>query len=339
MTRELSWTPLSAERLSALEEEFFDLLWRCDSPRLARRDAATRELTRRFWEFEPIWSDRAFLTDGEIGYDARLRFERAEEETRFASLAAAKDAFGARIDFSETLELIETRESVAAAVDAVADVDSSAARRLATLTFSWRVPLRVVWLAPELSRCATRDPETNAIWIPSSRFSSPELQPDFDARHVDYETYFSSATQEEARELEAGILFDVVVGAEARPWALAFPEKLEEERVYRSLGLTLALSPLKIDGTQSVATIALKYDAAFDAFDSHRVWYDLYDFALAPDAEDSRLVAPDASTRSGRSATGERVELRFTVEEGVDAARARLICFLPRFFVGTRLFR
>ena len=62
MTREILWTPLSASTLATLEEEFFDLLWRCDSTSLTRRDAATRELTRRFWEFEPIWSDRAPLS-------------------------------------------------------------------------------------------------------------------------------------------------------------------------------------------------------------------------------------------------------------------------------------
>ena len=105
------------------------------------------------------------------------------------------------------------------------------------------------------------------------------------------------------------------------------------------MGLTVAVSPLKIEGAQCVATIALNYDGAFDAFDSHRVWYDRLDFALAPDAEESRLLVPDAATRSGRTATGERVELRFTLEEEVDASRARLICALPRFFVGTRLLR
>ena len=332
MTREILWTPLSASTLATLEEEFFDLLWRCDSTSLTRRDAATRELTRRFWEFEPIWSDRAFLTDGEIGCDARLRFERAEEETRLASLDAAKNAFAARIDFAETKE---TRESLDAPADGTNDAASE--RRLGTLNFSWDVPLRLVWLAPILSDCATRDAGTNALWIPSSRFSTPELQPDFDAQGVGYEAYFVRGEEPTPGEFDEGILFDVVAGAEPRPLALAFPAS--EERVYRSLGLTVAVSPLKIEGAQCVATIALNYDGAFDAFDSHRVWYDRLDFALAPDAEESRLLVPDAATRSGRTATGERVELRFTLEEEVDASRARLICALPRFFVGTRLLR
>ena len=131
MTREIFWTPLSAATRATLEEEFFDLLWRCDSPSLARRDAATLELTRRFWEFEPIWSDRAFLTDGEIGFDARLRFERAEEETRFASLNTAKNAFAARVEFAETKETRESFEAPAGENDEVV-----AERRLGTLAFS-----------------------------------------------------------------------------------------------------------------------------------------------------------------------------------------------------------
>lgn len=335
MTREIFRTPLSAATRATLEEEFFDILWRCDSPSLARRDAATLELTRRFWEFEPIWSDRAFLTDGEIGFDARLRFERAEEETRFASLNAAKNAFAARVEFAETRETRESFEAPAGENDEVV-----AERRLGTLAFSWDVPLRVVWLAPVLSECATRESGTNALWIPSSRFSSPELQPEFNAQRVDYEEYFVRAAESESGEREAGLLFDVVAGVEPRPWTLAFPAESEgKERVYRSLGLTVALSPLKIDGRECVATFAVNYDGAYDAFDSHRVWYDLYDFALAPDGEEPRLFVPDAATRSGRTATGERVELRFTLEEGVDASRARLICALPRFFVGTRLLR
>ena len=165
MTREIFWTPLSAATRATIEEEFFDILWRCDSPSLARRDAATLELTRRFWEFEPIWSDRAFLTDGEIGIDARLRFERAEEETRFASLNAAKNAFAARVEFAETKETRESFEAPAGENDEVVPE-----RRLGTLAFSWDVPLRVVWLAPVLSECATRESGTNALWIPSSRF-------------------------------------------------------------------------------------------------------------------------------------------------------------------------
>lgn len=335
MTREILWTPLSESTLATLEEEFFDLLWRCDSTSLTRRDAATRELTRRFWEFEPIWSDRAFLTDGEIGCDARLRFERAEEETRLASLDAAKNAFAARIDFAETKE---TRESLDAPADGTNDAASE--RRLGTLNFSWDVPLRLVWLAPILSDCATRDEGTNALWIPSSRFSTPELQPEFDGQLVGYDAYFVRSEESASGALEEGILFDVVAGVEPRAWTLAFPAESEgKDRVYRSLGLTVALSPLKIDGTQCVATFSLDYDAAFDAFDSHRVWYDRCDFALAPDCEEPRLLVPDAATRSGRTATGERVELRFTLEEDVDASRARLICALPRFFVGTRLLR
>lgn len=335
MTRKISWTPLSVARLEKLEEEFFDLLWRCDSPSLARRDAATRELTRRFWEFEPIWSDRAFLTDGEIGVDARLRFERAEEETRFASLNAAKNSFVAHVFFSETKE---TREELDAPADGTDD--AVAERRFGTLTFLWDVPMRVVWIAPILSDCAARDEETNALWIPSSRFSSPELQPDFDAQSVEYEAFFVRSAESASGALEEGILFDVVAGVEPRAWTLAFPAESEgKDRVYRSLGLTVALSPLKIEGTQCVARFSLDYDVAFDAFDSHRVWYDRCDFALAPDCEEPRLLVPDAATRSGRMATGERVELRFTLEEDVDASRARLICALPRFFVGTRLLR
>lgn len=335
MTREILWTPLGASTFKTLEEEFFDLLWRCDSPSLSRRDAATRELTRRFWEFEPIWSDRAFLTDGEIGVDARLRFERAEEETRFASLNAAKNSFVAHVFFSETKETREELDALADGTD-----DAAAERRFGTLTFSWNLPLRVVWLAPVLSDCAARDEETNALWIPSSRFSSPELQPDFDAQSVEYAAFFVRSEESASGALEEGILFDVVAGIEPRPWTLAFPAESEgKERVYRSLGLTVALSPLKIEGTQCVARFSLDYDAAFDAFDSHRVWYDRCDFALAPDCEEPRLLVPDAATRSGRTATGERVELRFTFEEDVDASRARLICALPRFFVGTRLLR
>ena len=40
-----------------LEEEFFDVLWRCDSPLATERERANGELLRRFAEFEPVSRD------------------------------------------------------------------------------------------------------------------------------------------------------------------------------------------------------------------------------------------------------------------------------------------
>ena len=311
------------EKSDALEDEFFELMWLCDSPVESERDAAQEELTRRFDEFEPIWKDRTFLTDGEIADESRLRFERAEKDFWRARLERAQNAF----DVKTTVEPPEEKD---------------ATTRRANVRVSWRVPLRVVWLAPDFQSFLWRDPETNRFWRPRSLYSTPELQPEDRAGRVEFDLYLEPAPDDATPAEDASAAtfgFDALVGVDPVPLSIPLYDD-GEPREYRTGELTLRVFPVKRDekGKRTVA-LRLDYDSAFDAFDSHRTWREPDDFQLKiPGAAEP--VRPVAIRVRGRDPNGERLELSFAAAPALDEAfqksAAVLVCRLPRFFTQIR---
>lgn len=317
---------------TALEDAFFDLLWRCDSPVPADRDAAAEELTRRFREFETIWMDRAFLTDGEISAVAAARFLDAEDASRADRVAAALRSLDA-------LWNVEPPRP---------DGDGVSTRR-AALRLSWGEQTRFIWLAPVFRSCRWLDPADRGMWRPRARYSAPELQPDPDARFLDVETVLERAdagADDDVPETDdddaSAAAFDALIGVDCRPIAIPVRVGVGEEREFRSGDLTLrgASARRGDDSGRWRVAVRLQYDAAFDAFDSHRVWYDKGDFRLRTSASETPGAAPTRLRAMDRAPGGERVELEFDVDSAIDEAiasgAALLECRLPRFLVQER---
>ena len=328
---------VAAENSDALEDAFFDLMWLCDSPVETERDAAQEELTRRFDEFELVWKDRTFLTDGEVADESRLRFERAEKDFWTARRERARNSFDV-----ETTVAPPEGESVAPT-----EGEGTATTRRANVRVSWRVPLRVVWLAPDLRSFLWRDPETNRLWRPRSLYSAPELQPVFGADQVEFEL-FLEPVPDDASQTELApastLAFDALVGVDPVPISIPLFDVAEpreprsdEPREYRVGELTLRVFPVERDekGGRTVV-LRLDYDSAFDAFDSHRTWREPDDFLLAIQGV-SAPVRPAAIRVRDRNQSGERLELFFPADPALDKAfrqnAAALLCRLPRFFI------
>lgn len=317
----LPWNDPSEQPVS-LEDEFFELMWLCDSPLEEERDAAQEELTRRFDEFEPVWQDRTFLADGEIGDESRRRFELAESGYREACVARALECF-----------------SVRWFVDAATD-DEGTPTRNATARISWSEPLRFVWMTPDFSAFVWRDPETGQTWRPRGRFASPEILPEYDATQVDLDFALEPGeTTEDASE--STVVFEALMGVDLRPFAAPVVANAEDAKILRSGELTLnePTAAREPDGSPTT-TFRVEYDDAGDAFNSFRTWYDARDFLLVcPDIVDP--IAPTRLRPRDRNPKGERVELRFDADPKLDAATrdgaAVLYCRLPRFFVRARV--
>lgn len=315
-----------AEEPRSLEDEFFELMWLCDSRVERERDDAQKELTRRFAEFEPVWQDRTFLTDGEIAEESRRRFQLAEKAYREARVEEALSAFDAQW-------------IVAAPVET--DGEKT---RAATVRVSWRVPIRFVWLAPDFHVFQWRESETRRYWRPRALFSSPEILPEFEHDHIDLDVILEPDFEGNvgARVAPEKVLaFDALMGVDPRPWGLTIDSETATPKEYRSGELTLR-GPNASRGENGGWTVSLRleYDAAFDAFDSHRSWYDVDDFRLVCPEFDEPVKATRLRARE-RGAKGERVELEFAADPELDKAfqkkDAVLFCRPPRFFVRTRI--
>lgn len=188
------WTGLkeNGEESAALEEAFFETLGRCESPLLVERNEAEDALFERFAEFEPIWQDRRFLTNGEIGAEARQRFELAEARYR---AKASNDCVAAFETTFETVasEAAETQNSEDkkkkgnAANEENSEYEKSGELLRGRVRLRWKRPLRIVYLVPDWSAFERRD-AAGERWRPNGRFSAPEVAPEFDASTLTLET-------------------------------------------------------------------------------------------------------------------------------------------------------
>lgn len=219
---------------AALEETFFETLWRCESPLLVERNEAEDALFGRFAEFEPVWQDRRFLTNGEIGAEARQRFELAEaryrEKMRDERLAAFQTTFETVAD-----EADETRKRDGEGKNDAPNGENG--RNGETLRgrvlLRWEKPLRIVYLAPDWSAFERRDGD-GTRWRPSGRFSTPELAPEFDASELTLETTWervdeekTTSDEEKGENAENGEgettvvgVWEGLIGGDFRVWTL-----------------------------------------------------------------------------------------------------------------------
>ncbi len=210
------------KRNAALEEAFFETLGRCESPLLVERNEAEDALFGCFAEFEPIWQDRRFLTNGEIGAEARQRFELAEARYREKAFEECVDAFQTAFEtFAPGSE--EGRARDEKGKNDEQNGEKGKKRRdsetgggdedgkdggtgeggengevvRGRVRLRWEKPLRIVYLSPDWSAFERRDVDGKR-WRPSGRFSAPELAPEFDATELTFETTWERA--EEAKE-------------------------------------------------------------------------------------------------------------------------------------------
>lgn len=409
---------VDAADFAAFEEAFFELLGRCDSPILSERDAAEDALFERFAEFEPIWQNRRFLTNGEVSPEARRRFELAEARFRqktfedcVAAFEGAFESGGGTADVGENGEngedasdgrLGENKKNGADNRDGEDDGETRGVVRL-----RWGEGTRIVYLIPDWGAFERRD-DAGRLWRPSDRFSAPEIAPEFGATETALETRWElddwedgtvaekngTAEDDEIGENKASAgngkvatgggkttvvgLFEGLFGVDVRDWRLPLPafarENSENEReggnkedgvgegkrvdwekstgpnranVFQSGEVRAVVEPPRLNANgETTAIVRLEFAEAFDAFDSHRVWYDRNDFALciddgsANDGDGSpskgRWEAIHLRTR-GRSVRGVAFELDFpsdpALRKAIERGTARLLCRVPRFFL------
>ena len=419
----------NVEEIAALEEAFFETLGRCESPLLVERNEAEDALFERFAEFEAIWQDRRFLTNGEIAPEARQRFELAEaryrEKTREDCVAAFETTFetgapeiaegGTPTDEEKKGEKKENGENGENAGNSEEARDGGVLRGRVCLR--WERPLRIVYLSPDWNAFERRDADGKR-WRPSGRFSAPELAPEFDATELTLETVWervddgeeTTANDENGEswknaengggETTVVGVFEGLIGGDFRVWLLPLgrvavknaeigeDKRNERKETGRETAADRGDCPSVFQSGDAVATVGettinkngettvrVRFDfaEAFDAFDSHRVWFDKEDFALIIDDGDGKtnIVAdrgvleagnePRTATKAGkeaktgaegrrrapvrlrvreRSATGALFELDFpndaALREAVAAGRARLAGRIPRFLFWTR---
>lgn len=413
---------------AALERAFGETLARCESPILTERDAAEDALAERFAEFEPIWQDRRFLTNGEIGAEGRARFELAEARFRRRAFDECVAAFRAAFEL-DAAAIPETREEKIGEVDEVGEIGETdeVGETRGRIRLRWGTPLRIVYLTPDWDSFERRDGE-GGRWRPSGRFSTPELAPEFDASELTVETVWERVAPErngenggngEAEPIgeirgNAAIgenggkttvvgAFEGLIGGDFRVWSLplgktaakfgeneensenktARGETVEEDErenrvdfptVFQSGDATATVGEtLRKENGETTARVRFEFAEAFDAFDSHRVWFEKSDFALTIDQNDGEeksggkdkengedevkeenKVKEKGAERAGerrrepirlrareRSARGVLIELDFpnkpSIQKAVEEGRARLECRVPRFFFWARI--
>lgn len=208
---------------AALEEAFFETLGRCESPLLVERNEAEDALFERFAEFELIWQDRRFLTNGEIGAEARQRFELAEARYREKASNDCVAAFETTFEtVAPELEERKNREEEGNGGNGddggngknggngddggnrkneenkgVGENGESGETLRGFVRLRWEKPMRIVYLSPDWSAFERRD-GAGKRWRPSGRFSVPELAPEFDASELTLETTWERVADEEA---------------------------------------------------------------------------------------------------------------------------------------------
>lgn len=384
------------ESRGALERAFWETLARCESPILLERDAAEDALVERFAEFEPFWQDRRFLTNGEIGAEGRARFELAEARRRERILEECVAAFEAAFEI-DAPTVSETRNGEDGEIGEVEENKGTGevGETRGRIRLRWGAPLRIVYLTPDWSAFERRDAEGRR-WRASGRFSTPELAPEFDATELTVETVWERVEtqngEDEGKGKDEGNgafgegattvvgVFEGLVGGDFRVWRLPltalktgngedgenggddYPLVFQSGDAVATVGETV----LKENG-ETTARVRLEFAEPFDAFDSHRVWFDKNDFALAIDRNDEkdnseendkaewegelkkgetertdgRRWKPIRSRARERSARGVLLELDFPNEPAIRAAveegRAQLEARAPRFFFWARI--
>lgn len=413
--RESGREAVDAADFAAFEEAFFELLGRCDSPILSERDAAEDALFERFAEFEPIWQNRRFLTNGEISPEARRRFELAEARFRQKMFEDCVVAFAGAFERGGGTAIVgENGENASNSrlgknekneVNNGNGEDGGETRGVVRLR--WGEGTRIVYLIPDWGAFERRD-DAGRLWRPSDRFSAPEIAPEFGATETALETRWElddwedgtvaekngTAEDDEIGESKASAgngkvatgggkttvvgLFEGLFGVDVRDWRLPLPafarensenegdEKNKEDgngegkrvdwekstgpnraNVFQSGEVRAVVEPprLNVNG-ETTAIVRLEFAEAFDAFDSHRVWYDRNDFALCIDdgsanggdgsPSKGRWEAIRLRTR-GRSVRGVAFELDFpsdpALRKAIERRTARLLCRVPRFFL------
>ncbi len=377
---------------AAFEEAFFELLGRCDSPLLAERDAAEDALFERFAQFEAVWQDRRFLTNGEISPEARRRFELAEarfrEKTLEDCLAAVQAVFELDAEDRKDGESASNGKN-----DGNTEDGGNGADLLGRVRLRWGETARIVYWAPDWNAFERRDGDGRR-WRSSARFSTPELEPEFGATELTLETRWELVEPETGKDAEnkaakkngefaknakettvVGTL-EGLIGADRRDWTLPLPELASEdgknkkddgigederfgrnatsgenkrgnegekrENVFQSgeLRAVVEAPRLKSNG-EITATVHLEFAEAFDAFDSHRLWWDNDDFALCVEFDGGETAAkrrwsPIRLQIRERSTRGSAFALDFpsdpAIREALERGTARLSCRIPRFF-------
>jgi len=258
-------------------------------------------------------------------------------------------------------------------------------------------------LTPEWSAFERRD-VAGRRWRSSERFSTPELAPEFDATELTVETVWErveTQNEENGEKKEnkgnkgnkgngafgegattvVGV-FEGLVGGDFRVWRLPLTALKSENSEDGEKGgndddyplvfqsgdavATVGETVLKENG-ETTARVRLEFAETFDAFDSHRVWFDKNDFALTSERndEENNSEKKEETRREGelkkggtegaeerrwkpirlrvreRSARGVLLELDFPNEPSIRAAvergRARLEGRVPRFFFWARI--
>ena len=304
---------------SELEDAFFEILWRCDSPWLTERDYAEDELTKKFVDFEPIWKNREFLTDGQISAEARQRFELAEASWRQNAAQKTYDSF-------------KTEWNVGAPKS---DDEGGLTRRL-VLRVEWDATSRIVYFVPKFDALFWRDETDGSVWRPVARFSSPELLPERDVASLEIETTLERVEGDEAENsrVSRSLSFETLVGIDARTLEIEVGSTTTGK--IRSGALTIkGATGTRTERGDLLVSFRIDYDAALDAFDSHRAWFEKNDFTLNLEGAENGLVPKRMKTR-GRANAGVDIELYFDSNDELDAAffskQARVAARLPRFF-------
>lgn len=288
-------------RRDALEEDFFDVLWRCDSPLSEKRERAKDELTRRSAEFEPVSCERAFLTNGEISTTARDAFLDAEER------------------YYERVVEEQTSGFVFSSVDVSGPGADGRRRVVAKVTIPERV--RVIYLVPDFSRYALALPETSTRWIPTSPYAAPEIQPGIAERTIEIEATLHEARGDDQRqETSEEVGIEALVGCDLRPIAIPIENGDLEPKTksYRVGELSYSGAKLTAQDERRVSLdFSFTYAEPYDAFDSHRAWLDRADFALALQRDDGApaCIFPVKLQETSRNASGARVRLTFEISD------------------------
>ncbi|MDO5309826.1 MAG: hypothetical protein Q4G03_10120 [Planctomycetia bacterium] len=310
------------------EEEFFELLWRCDAPTLVQREEAETELNQRLIEFERFWMC-ADLTDGQVGAEARLRFQRACERRR---ARLCREAF-ATLAPSWSFQPPE------------ADDASQRQRARACGRVTLPKDARVIYYIPELTRLFWQgDDQAENVWRPRFRNSAAEIAPQPDDVELTFETPLveegvwelplDAVEPNDANREQLG--FCALAGLDDREMLLPVRIKSQDALIgkFQSFDLTLTEPVAQINDDVIAITLQLQYADAYDAFDSHRVPIRNEDFALLyyDQVGELQRVTVESSQQTQRDAHGVALCLRFAAPPNHGEGALTLECHVPRFW-------
>ena len=321
------------ESNDALENEFFDLLWRCGDAKLERRDRAEEELTANFDRFESVWMTPSFLYDGQVGAEARLRFERAAARRRVALVRRALDEFVATWQ--------------------IAPFDESSDLKLARATVALPSNARVLYYQPNFSRLFWHNERSGETWRPRARFLDSEIAPETRERTLTFESPLELCDPLDlpldalgiALDRPSAAPFSALVGLDARPLPVKLELPSDDDRapiqVY-DLKLQARVRPFEASDNSGAGergdlwrvVVTLDYARAYDVFDSHRAPIRPEDFQAR--VGDELRLDPCRVRQLERSQNGVALELTFErardFQPALESNRAILQCRVPKFW-------